>query len=231
MNPTIFGKEHIIFLIIFFIVSIVSLILIYKFVKSEKAKFITVKIFALLLLCAIVCNRIFIAVTSNDWRKIIPNSFCGLDSLVLSLAILLGKKDNDILHFVVYFTFVGGLGTILYPTFIKTYDSIFHPITFSGLMHHALSLYICILVQVIGWFTPNYKKWKNLVIGFLAYITLGTFLIFVLGINTAFYINSPVIDDTPLTIWVIAPIFAVGYALYMLFYELIKRNIRKNKKL
>ena len=75
----------------------------------------------------------------------------------------------------------------------------------------------------------SYKKWKNLVIGFMAYITLGAFLMFVLDVNTAFYINSPILDGTPLTVWVLAPIFAVGYALYMLAYELIKRKIQKRK--
>lgn len=231
MNPAIFGTEHIVFLVIFAVLSIVSLILIAKFVKTEKTKAIIIKVLAALLLCAVACNRISIAVLSNDWVRLIPNTFCGLDSLVLSLALLFGKKDNAVLHFVVYVGFVGGLVTLIYPDFIESYSTIFHPITFSGLLHHALTLYLTILVQVVGWFTPNYKKWKNLVIGFMAYITLGAFLIFVLDVNTAFYINAPILDDTPLTVWVIAPIFAVGYALYMLAYELIKRNIQKRKAL
>lgn len=83
---------------------------------------------------------------------------------------------------------------------------------------------------MVGWFTPNYKKWKNLIVGFLAYITLGAFLMSVLNVRTAFYINEPLIDGTILNIWVLAPIFAVGYALYM-FYEIItKKKCRKKPK-
>ncbi len=229
MNPTICGTEHIVFLVIFVVISIISLILIAKYVKTEKTKTILIKSLAGLLLCAILCNRISLAVINNDWTRLIPNTFCGLDSLVLALALLIGKKNNEVLHFVVYIAFVGGLVTLIYPDFIESYPTIFHHVSLSGLIHHALSLYLCILVQMLGWFTPNYKKWKNLVIGFLAYITLGTFLIFVLGVNTAFYINHPIIDSTPLTVWVLAPIFAVGYALYMLAYELIKRKLQNKQ--
>ena len=64
----------------------------------------------------------------------------------------------------------------------------------------------------------------------MAYITLGTFLIFVLDVNTAFYISHPILSGTPLTVWVLAPIFAVGYALYMLGLELIRRKWKSRKK-
>ena len=230
MNPQIYGTEHIIFLAVFFVLATVSLILIAKYVKTEKTKTIIIKVLAFLLLCAILCNRISIAVLSDDWRRVIPNTFCGMNSLVLALALLFSKKDNAVLHFVVYFAFVGGLGTILYPTFIDTYSSVFHPITFSGLIHHALSFYLTILLQVVDWFTPDYKKWKSIVVGFLAYITLGAFLIFGLGISTAFYINESIIDGTPLTVWVLIPIFVVGFTIYMFIDQTIRFKIRKKKE-
>ena len=230
MNPQIYGTEHIIFLAVFFVLATVSLILIAKYVKTEKTKTIIIKVLAFLLLCAILCNRISIAVLSDDWRRVIPNTFCGMNSLVLALALLFSKKDSAVLHFVVYFAFVGGLGTILYPTFIDTYSSVFHPITFSGLIHHALSFYLTILLQVVDWFTPDYKKWKSIVVGFLAYITLGAFLIFGLGISTAFYINESIIDGTPLTVWVLIPIFVVGFTIYMFIDQTIRFKIRKKKE-
>ena len=97
------------------------------------------------------------------------------------------------------------------------------------MLHHALSFYLCVVVQLVGWFKPDYHKWKNLLIGFLAYITLGAFLIYVLDVSTAFYINEPMIEGTSFTIWIIAPVFAVGYAIYMLCYELITRKIAMKK--
>lgn len=198
--------------------------------KSDKTKDIIVRCVAGVLLITLLWNRISLAVIQGNWVRIIPNTFCGMDSLVLALAVLFGRKNNNVLHFVVYLAFVGGSLTILYPTFIEDYDTFFHTVTLSGMLHHALSFYLSILVQVVCWFIPTYKKWANLIIGFMAYITLGTFLIFVLDVNTAFYISHPILSGTPLTVWVLAPIFAVGYALYMLGLELIRRNWKSRKK-
>lgn len=77
---------------------------------------------------------------------------------------------------------------------------------------------------------PNYKKAGNVVIGFMAYITLGTFLISVLGYDDAFYINHPILSGTPLTVWILIPIFIALYVVFMVIYELIKRKINNKKK-
>ena len=229
MPPKVYGTEHILFLVIFFVLAIVATILIKKYAKTTKAQDIVVKIVAGLLFIAVMWNRISIAVLSNNYAKLIPNSFCGMSSLVFALAVLIGKRNNNVLHFVVYLAFAGGLGVIIYPTFLGDYDTFWHTITFSGMLHHTLSFYLSILVQIVYWFKPNYRKWPNLVIGFMAYITIGTFLITVLDVNTAFYINEPILSGTPLTVWVLMPIFAVGYAIYMLFVELIRKRKKEEK--
>lgn len=64
----------------------------------------------------------------------------------------------------------------------------------------------------------------------MACITLGAFLISVLDYSRALYITEPILDGTPLTVWVIALVFAVGYAIFMVIYELVKRKIRKKKE-
>lgn len=94
---------------------IVGGVLIKLYAKSEKSKIITVKVIAGVLLALILWNRIAIAVSDKSWLKLIPDIFCGMSSLVLSLAVLLGKKDNNILHFVFYIAFVGDILTIFYP--------------------------------------------------------------------------------------------------------------------
>ena len=50
------------------------------------------------------------------------------------------------------------------------------------------------------------------------------------GIWCAFYINDPILDGTPLAVWVIAPVFAVGYAIYMIALELLRRRKKKAKQ-
>lgn len=229
MNPQIFGWQHLTYLAVFIVLMVASLILIKIYAKSEKAKFIIVKVVAALLLIFIVWNRIAIAVSHNNWHLLIPDSFCGMSSLVLSLACLIGKKNNNVLHFVFYVAIVGGFLTMIYPDFIDQNPSFFYSNTISGFLHHSFALYLCVLLLVVGYFTPNYKKWGNLVIGFMAYITLGTFLISVFDYSDAFYINNPILSGTPLTVWLIAVIFAVIYVLLFVVYELIKRKLASKK--
>lgn len=229
MNPQIFGWEHLTFLAIFAVFMIVSLIIFKRFLITKKSKIIVVKIFAGILFVCILWSRISIVISSGIWTKIFPDYFCGMSSLVLSLAYLFGKENNNVIHFVHYLAFVGGLVTIIYPDFISQNPSIFYANTISGLLHHAFAFYICVLTLVIGYFTMDYKKWPNLVIGFMAYITIGSFEISVFGYSDAFYIYKPILPGTPLNVWVMAPIFAVGYALFFVCFELIKRKLNKSK--
>ena len=229
MNPQIFGWEHLTFLAIFVAFMVVSLVLFKIYIKDEKIKTIILKVTAGLLLIFIVWNRISIAVSYKNWTELIPTSFCGMSSLVLALAVLIGKKDNNVLHFVFYLAIVGGFITLIYPDFIGQNPSLFYPNTISGLLHHGFSFYLSIMLLMFGWFHPNYKKWPNLVIGFMAYITLGAFQISVFNYEDAFCINNPILPGTPLTVWLIAVIFAALYALFFVIYELVKRKLAGKK--
>lgn len=230
MEPKIFGWEHLTFLAVFVAVMVVALILVKKFAKTVKTQNIIVKCVALILFITVVWNRISLAVLKNNPAMLIPNTFCGMSNLVLSLAVMFGGRNNNVLHFVFYFAIVGGFVTLIYPDFLENYPTFFHTVTTSGLLHHALSFFLCVLLELVGYFSPNYKKWPNLVIGFTAYMTVGAFLIFVLDINSAFYMNYPCISGTPLTVWVLIPIFAGVYALYMTCHELIRRHLKNRKK-
>ena len=230
MEPKIFGWEHLTFLAVFVAVMVVALILVKKFAKTVKTQNIIVKCVALILFITVVWNRISLAVLKNNPAMLIPNTFCGMSNLVLSLAVLFGGRNNNVLHFVFYFAIVGGFVTLIYPDFLENYPTFFHTVTTSGLLHHALSFFLCLLLELVGYFSPNYKKWPNLVIGFMAYMTVGAFLIFVLDVNSAFYINRPCIPGTPLTVWVLIPIFAGVYALYMTCHELIRRHLKNREK-
>ena len=227
-NPQIFGWEHLTYLAIFIIIATISLILIKLYAKTDKSKNITIKIVATLLLVTSVWNRISIAIEDQQWFKIIPNTFCGMNSLVLSLACLIGKKNNNVLHYVVHVAIVGDILTLFYPDFIGQASSIFYSNTISGLLHHSIGLYLCILLYMTHYFTADYKKWVNMVIGFMSYITLGAFEMSVLGYNNAFYIYEPILSGTPLTIWVIAPVFAIGYVLFFIIYEFSKKHFKKD---
>ena len=102
MNPELFGWEHLTFLAIFIVLAIVSLILIKKYAQTTKMQDIIVRCVAGLLFIFIVWNRISIAISHENAIYLIPDSFCGMSSLVLSLAVLCGRRNNNVLHFIFY---------------------------------------------------------------------------------------------------------------------------------
>jgi len=101
---------------------------------------------------------------------------------------------------------------------------VFYLPTISGLLHHSFSAIVGITVLQFGWMRVTYKKWYCTLFGFTCYLTVGAFLIGCLGISDAFHIYTPLLDGTPLTTWVMAPIYAICYALILLIIELVRKK-------
>lgn len=49
----------------------------------------------------------------------------------------------------------------------------------------------------------------------------------VFGFEDSFHITKPLLEGTPLTAWVTAPIYAVGYAAILLIIELIRKYTKQ----
>lgn len=230
MGPQLFGIEHILYIIITTVVASAGLLLAKKYAKTDKSQTIVLKILAALLFVAIMTNRLsqVFRYGTVRWYCIIPDSFCGMTSLVLALAVLFGKKDNHILHFVWLLGLFGGISTVIYATFLDQDISFFYIPTISGLLHHSLSAIVVVALLIFKQIDITYKKWYCTFFGFTSYLTLGAFLMHTFDLSDAYHIAEPLISDTPLTAWVMAPMYAVGYGLVLLIVELVKR--KQNKK-
>ena len=230
MAPELFGPEHIIYIIITTIVFGGGLFASYKYVKNEKAQSILLKSLALALFIAIMTNR-FSQVFRNEiirWYCIIPDSFCGMTSLVLSLAVLFGKKNNNVLHFVWLLGLFGGISTVIYASFVGQGPTFFYLPTISGMLHHSLSAVLVVALLLFKQIDITYKKWYCTFFGFTCYLTLGAFLMETFDLSDAFHIAEPLLPNTPLTAWVMAPMYAVAYALILFVVEIIKRKHKDN---
>ena len=120
MAPVLFGFEHILYIIITTLLGGGGLFFAYKYAKSEKSQTIILKTLAVALFISVMTNRVS-QVFRNEtvrWYCIIPDSFCAMTSLVLSLAVLFGKKNNNVYHFVWLLGLFGGISTVIYATFI-----------------------------------------------------------------------------------------------------------------
>lgn len=231
MRATVFGIEHFLYIGITSVLAIVVLLLAKKYAKDERSKTIFMKALAFTLLAAIVTNRLS-QVFRYDmvrWEQIIPDSYCGMTSLVLALAVLFGKKDNVALHFVWLLGIFGGISTVIYPAFIGQGPTVFYLPTISGLLHHSLCATVVVAIFMFDWMYITYKKWYCTLFGFTSYLTVGAFLIGCLGISDAFHIYTPLLDDTPLTTWVMAPIYMVCYAVILLIIEIVRKK-RKERE-
>jgi hypothetical protein len=226
MDLNVFGSIHIIYLVITLPLSVLALFLGKKFAKSEKSQSIFLKSLAALLLIWIIINRLSQVYRYDDvrWEQIIPDSFCGMTSLVLALAVLFGKKDNPVFHFVWFLGLIGASITVYNPTFLDQGPSIFYLPTISGLLHHSLALVMVAALLLFGQIHITYKKWYCTFFGFTAYLSVGAFQMSVLGFPDAFHIAEPILSDTPLTAWVMAPLYAAGYGLVLLLIELVRKS-------
>ena len=226
MNPQVFGKEHLIYIAASIFVAALCLFLNKKFATTEKKKTAVVKLAAAILFVIIFSKRLALVFEYGDpnWKELIPDSFCSMSSYVLSLAVLFGRKNNDVLHFIWLVSLAGGTITTFYSDFIGQNPSFLYPPTILGMMHHTWSAIVVILILVNGYLTLTYKKWYCAPIGFSAYLSFGAFLMCVLGYGNPFYMTAPAIDGTIFTVWGIAPIYAVVYSSILLLVELIRKK-------
>ena len=230
MPAVVFGIEHFVYIGITTAVAAAALLLAQKFAKSELSQNIFLRSLAALLLIAIVTNRLSQVFRYGQvrWEQIIPDSYCGMTSLVLALGVLLGKKNNNVLHFAWLLGIFGGISTVIYPAFIGQGPTVFYLPTISGLLHHSLCATLVVAMLLFKCIRITYKKWYCTLFGFTAYISVGAFLIGCLGISDAFHIYTPLLDGTPLTTWVMAPIYIICYAAILLIIELVRKD--KTKK-
>lgn len=230
MAPQKYGWQHLTYIAVMIVVTVVSLILTKKYAKSEKTKTIVVKCYATLLLVAVIVNRWSVVFKTNppEWNWLLPDSLCGLNSFVLSLGVLCGKKDNSVIHFAWLAGLCGGIIVTFYPDFIGQNPSFMYLPTISGLLHHTLSVVVAISLFVFGYIRISYKKWYCPFWGFICYLAAGAFFITVMGYGDAYHMVNPVLSGTPFTIWFIAPIFIALHLAITFTVELIRK--KKNKQ-
>ena len=229
MPAELFGIEHFIYMGITAVLATVGLVCAKKFAKTEKAQNVVLKSLAGALFIAILTNRLsqVFRYETTRWVEIIPESYCGLTSLALSLAVLFGKKDNNAYHFLWILALFGGISTVIYATFVDQGPTIFYLPTISGLLHHSFSATLVVALLLFKQIHITYKKWYCTLFGFTCYLSLGAFLIGGLGLSDAFHIYTPLLPDTPLTTWVMAPIYVVCYALILFVIEFVRGRISK----
>ena len=232
MAPQLFGIEHISYIIISTLIGGIGMLFAYKYAKNEKTQNIILKCLAAALFIYVMTNRLsqVFRYDTVRWYCIIPDSFCAMTSLVLSLAVLFGKKNNNVYHFVWLLGLFGGISTVIYATFVDQHTSFFYIPTFTGLLHHSFSAIVVVALLMFKQINITYKKWYCTFFGFTSYLTLGAFLMHTFDLSDAFHIAEPLLPNTPLTAWVMAPMYVTAYAIILLVIELVRKHKNKDIK-
>ena len=229
----VFGVGHIIFLVIALSLIISSSILLKKKQLDEKHIDLIMKIGGIIWLVFILANRISVTYTDvvinhregYSWINVIPNSFCGMSSLILSVTLICGKRDNYVLHSIGYIGLVGGLVTMFYPDFLDS-QSFFDIRSITGLLHHTLMFYMIVLAIVLGYMNPSIKKWYYVPLGMCFMMTIGVLEYDALGFKKAMQIKEPFIKAFPiLSSWYITDIMImVAHFVFLVIFEKKKNN-------
>ena len=225
MVPQVFGKEHLIYIAVSSVIAVGCFVLMNKFARTLFSRTLILKGLALLLLASILANRFsqVFRYEETRWYCIIPDSFCGMTSLVLALSVLFGKKDNPVFHFIWLLAIFGGISTVVYPTFVSQNQSFFYLPTISGLLHHSFSAITAISLLMLKQINISLKRWYCVILGFACYLTVGAFLMSVFELSDAFHIAEPLLPDTPLTAWFMAPIYLAAHGLILVTVDLVKK--------
>lgn len=200
--PKVYGWEHLLYLFIIIFLMTLGFIWIKKHIKSEEQILKTIKVIGFILFLAIVWNRVSIAYLRDGFQSILPGTFCGATSLALSISAMIFKKDHIVFHCVAFVGLLGGLLTMIYPDFIGQSNSIFYPMTISGLVHHSVMVFLVLVMFQTGFIKPTVKKFYVLPLGLCIYVTYGIFLISILGYHDSMYIYEPILEETSLN-WLV----------------------------
>lgn len=231
LTAKVFGIEHIMYLLVTTILGAAFIFLVKRFCKEEKQLQFVVRITGAVLLCLIIANRICISIREDcNWIYLVPDSFCGVASFTMAIALLIGKKDGILFHFVCYIGLVGGLAATIYPDFIGQADSFFYHATITGLLHHSVLVISILMVTITKYFTPTLKKWYALPLGMCVTMSLGVFDMTVLGMPNAMLIGGPIISGTVLTWWFMGILIMAAALLAMFIFDCANKRIVLIKK-
>ncbi len=226
MGPKIFGIEHILYLVATFIIFAILIFLMhYLFKKDINKKTLIFRIIGLIGLISVLSNRIAVAfILRGNPLLLIPDSLCGISSLMISISLLFFKEDNKLLQIFWLLALIGDLATLIYPDFIGQDKSLFYLPTISGLWHHSWTFFAVITVLIFKYINLDIRKSWYQIFGFLFLIILGYFLIYVGKLEDAFNLSKPLLSGTPLYFWILLPIYLVIYFFILIICEIIKKK-------
>ena len=218
VGSSAYEGPHILIIVFWAIMTTLLILLTCLFAKSEKSKVIVIKTTAGVLLLAAILSRFIY----NDWtpsiQEFLPNTFCSTMGFVMPIFVLFCKKDSKNLYFALFAGFMGGLLTLLSGEDVGQ-ERVQN--TIISYFYHSLMISLAMLCVAVKYSKPTLDKVPRIFVGLSIMVVYGVFSNQVFGYSNNMYLNSPLLDGTPLTWWLtglLMMVIAIGISL---IYEAI----------
>jgi len=205
----VFGWQHMTYLVLTLVLTIVALVLVKVFCKNPSSVKIIYWVSSGLVLVFILVTRLSTSIILSDYKNLIPSSFCIIACSIMAVGVIfLTNKNHAVFHCVVYIAVLGSVLTIFQPGFFRSYNpnyssTIFEVRAITGLLYHSFALFLGLLLIVTGDMQPDWRRLWILVLGYGMFIMWAVMCIQMFGIPNAMEIERPILDGTVLYWWVI----------------------------
>lgn len=210
---------HITLLISLLVVGVALFVLTHFFCKNAKQNWIAAKIFAGIILICTILSRFIYADFNITIDNFLPNTFCSFMGFAFPIAVLLSRKDNNVLNLFMWFGLFGGLLTILEGGFVgqEAWDN-----TIISFTYHGFMFLLAIFLMAKKLCVPTLDKIKSFVLLGCVYVTFALFVLQVLGKDIC-YLTENLVADTPLSWWLVGLLIVVIVSITSIIYEACTR--------
>lgn len=209
---------HILIISLWVITTTLLILFTCLFAKTEKSKVIVIKVTAAVLLLATILSRFIY----NEWKlsfiDFLPSSFCSTMGFITPLFVFFCKKDSKNLYYALFAGFMGGLITLFSGDDIGQ-ERVQN--TIISYFYHCLMIALAMLCVAVKYSKPTLDKVPRIFIGFSIMVVYGVFSNQVFDYSNNMFLNSPLIEGTPLTWWLTGILMMVIAIIISLIYEAI----------
>jgi len=216
----LYGGWHIIVLVLTVVGIVGGCILIKKRCKTERAKDITYKVIAGVLLVFLLATRIADAIIKKNAFELVPYTQCSLTAMLLIIgAFFVKDKNHPLFHCIVFVGLACFPMNQFYPGFFNE-DSMHHTATifewraFPSLIYHSVGWFLSVVFVVMGDFKPDWKKLRYALIGYSLYVAWGLFVKSItqlagFPIYDIMFLDAPLLEGSIFHWWFVALLYGL----------------------
>ena len=230
-----FKLNHILYLIISFLIILLLLIFISKNKDEKKARIIRF-ILGISLLITLIINRATLVHFNHVYYEpdnslkphhMFPNSWCSINALILSIYLIFDIKHHSI-AFPIFLGIYGGMVASIIPTYLNK-QPFFEIDTLTSLLFHSIMILSCFTLLFTKYYIPYKLDFLYFGFGMLLLELIGFFQIHALKYKESMQVGQPFFDSNPVARVLTGPTVIIISATFLVAIVCILLNIFENR--